>query len=332
MSIFKRTHRYPRSANILKSSIPTGRSIYRFVALDLDGTTLNTKHQLSKRNIAAIRSMVEKGVGVAIATGRSMSGIYEHLETLQLPYPIPVLCLNGALALKGTCDGKTQPLFTDPVPKDLVSQVVSLGQETGDMIQFYVDDKVYALPLNEEHQVLMKRYQVLTGHPQTQLRDVKELKSIGQPAKILLLTNDADGLMEKAKNRFGNKLHLVRGSPEPFFVEFLQKGVCKGTGLLKLCQVEKIDPSSIVAFGDGDNDMEFLQNAGFGIAMKNAREVTKDKADMVLPYTNDQDGVGRQIEDMLSEGSLVGCDNLDNGHSLEVSKRTEFEHKTAMMK
>jgi len=129
-------------------------------------------------------------------------------------------------------------------------------------VQFYIGDKVYAVPKSEKHLELMKRYEVLAGYPQIKLKDFNELEKLGDPAKILLLTEDPDSLLEMAKKKFGDSLHLVRGSPDPFFVEFLAKGVCKGTGLLKLCEAEKIDPKSIVAFGDGDNDMEFLQYAG----------------------------------------------------------------------
>jgi len=95
---------------------------------------------------------------------------------------------------------------------------------------------------------------------------------------------------------------MIRGSPHPFFVEFLRPGCCKGTGLAKLCEAIGISLENVAAFGDGDNDKEMLQLAGLGVAVKNARDVTKASADIVLELTNDQDGVAEFIAKLAREG------------------------------
>ena len=99
-------------------------------------------------------------------------------------------------------------------------------------------------------------------------------------------------------------MHIIRGHP-PFFVEFLAPGVCKGTGLVELCRHLDIDVAELVAFGDGDNDKEYLQFAGLGVAMHNARDVVKDVADYVTPYTNDDDGVVRELDRLRGESRLT---------------------------
>lgn len=60
----------------------------------------------------------------------------------------------------------------------------------------------------------------------------------------------------------------------------------------------------MLAFGDGDNDLEFLQLAGWGVAMKNAREVVKETADEVCEWSNDEDGVIRTLQQYELEGKL----------------------------
>jgi len=283
---------------------PTIPAKLSFVALDLDGTTLNTDHKISTKNLGVIRDVLNRKIGLAIATGRSMSGIYEHLEKIKPSVPVPVLSLNGALCLRYGVDGKITEIFKDPVPADIVKEVVALGLEKGFMVQFYISDEIYAYPQTEKHIEHMKKYESLAGHPQKVIKSEEELMALGQPAKILLFTDDPDSLIKFSEEKFGDRVHLVRGSPVPFFVEYLAKGVCKGNGLLKLCKELKIDPKSVLAFGDGDNDKEFLELSGYGVAMKNARDVTKAKADYVLQWTNDEDGVGRQLELMIQEGKL----------------------------
>lgn len=76
--------------------------------------------------------------------------------------------------------------------------------------------------------------------------------------------------------------HIIRGSPSPFFVEFLLPGVTKGSALSKLCDHMGMSTSACLAFGDGENDAEFLAVAGIGCAMKNARPAAKEAADIVL--------------------------------------------------
>jgi hydroxymethylpyrimidine pyrophosphatase-like HAD family hydrolase len=65
----------------------------------------------------------------------------------------------------------------------------------------------------------------------------------------------------------------------------------------------------VVSFGDGENDEEFLRYAGLGIAMKNARPLAKSAANLVLEWTNEEDGVARQLQRMDTEGSF--CFDLE---------------------
>ena len=96
---------------------------------------------------------------------------------------------------------------------------------------------------------------------------------------------------------------VIRGSP-PFFVEVLHGDVSKGAGLVQLCASLGVPATEVVAFGDGDNDIEFLQEAGLGLAMANARQVLKDVADGVTERSNDQDGVAHELERLVAEGLL----------------------------
>lgn len=106
---------------------------------------------------------------------------------------------------------------------------------------------------------------------------------VAECGKILIFSSDVDELLaEVHKEGLHTEFHIIRGSPHPFFVEFLVRGVSKGSSVKLLCDHLDLKSDEVVAFGDGDNDREMLQFAGIGVAMKNAKDVLKEVADVVL--------------------------------------------------
>lgn len=203
---------------------------------------------------------------------------------------MPVVCVNGA---KGICvavtnagtgignenekgnpmfDGRltiTKELFHEPVPYDVTEKTLDLAIKNGYTVNYYVD------------------------HPEIDIIKICEgesyskAKSLGLPSKLLVLTGEQklDEAVTFFKKELANDATVIRGSP-PFFVEILNKTVCKGFGLQRMCQVFDVPLEQTIAFGDGDNDAEFIQMAGMGIAMKNARQNIKDLADDITEFTN----------------------------------------------
>lgn len=124
-------------------------------------------------------------------------------------------------------------------------------------------------------------------------------------AKVLIMTDDADKLLQLAREELDtSEFTIIRGSPDPFFVEFLRPDVTKGAGLELLCKSQGIMMEDVVAFGDGDNDKEMLLLAGLGCAMGNAKTVTKEAANVVLAHSNDEDGVARHLEELIEQGVI----------------------------
>ena len=167
----------------------------------------------------------------------------------------------------------------------------------------------------------------------------------GLPTKqvVLFPEDQQDAAMEAFQSMFSkDQATIVRGSLG-WFLEVLHPDVTKGSGLQRLCSCfsrhssgdddtdtvklphwndfvldtyhsqndqlshrnQLLGLESVVAFGDADNDLEFLQLAGRGIAMKNGRQVCKDVADEITDYTNDEDGVIMTLQRMEAEGLLV---------------------------
>lgn len=158
---------------------------------------------------------------------------------------------------------------------------------------------------------MVKRYRELTGAHHTFVDSYDRLAATrGLPYKILLMTNDVDGVFAAAAaiaarpHARAPTYHAIRGSP-PFFVEFLDAATCKGRGLEKLCGLLGVGLGAVVAFGDGDNDVEFLQAAGLGVAMCNARPAVQACADVVSAKVHGADGVAHELEELMRAGRLA---------------------------
>ena len=305
---------------------------FRFVALDLDGTLLNSEHKVSPGTIEYIHRLDAMGFGVMVATGRSLNTVYDTVLALNLPNPIPVVCSNGARGVmcqptpSDECpnDGDSSSkvtwttLFDTPVPEPVARRSIELATELGFVSQYYVGDDIYANPTTEEHRSLVELYKDMTG-AKTKCVDnmvAEVLEKHPLPSKQLVLFNEKE--QDQTMVKFAEALNgpefltddgrpptLVRGS-FGWFLEVLHPDVNKGNGLKRICQDHlKIGLESVVAFGDGDNDKEFIQFAGWGVAMSNARPIIKDVADQIIDFNNNEEGVLKTLQSMESDGLLV---------------------------
>jgi 5-amino-6-(5-phospho-D-ribitylamino)uracil phosphatase len=281
----------------------------KMVAIDLDGTLLNSNHELSTKTIETLKLLSKSGTLVCIATGRSTASVQFYTNILKLDIVLPCVCFNGAVGVKLKAEESFEPeqIFMDCLNTDKAMKLLELANKEGMVAQYYngLTSEIQAVPIQTEHKELMGRYASLVGASQTELDDYSTAIDKSQACKILILTHDVDRLIQLAQDEFGkDSYHIIRGSPDPFFVEFLNPGVCKGSGLEKLCTAINIPLECVVAFGDGDNDKEMLKTVGHGVAMKNARDITKICANKVLDLTNDEDGVACYIEELMTAGAF----------------------------
>lgn len=332
-------------ASVVVSSLVSSTS-FRMVALDLDGTLLHSNHQMSDNTRDYLRYLDEKGIIIVIATGRAAPTVYEHIERLNLPHPIPVVCSNGSRGLQcsvmdhsdelssstststrtsaatsslSSLSIHSQELFSVPVPDGVARRTMELATELGCVTQYYVGEYIFANPWLPHHYELTALYKDLTGSQTIYVHDNFEAAwNLGLPSKQLVLCrcDEQDAIMEAFQTALNpnsdsssiadgkSSATIVRGSLG-WFLEVLHPDVCKGLGLKRMCEHLNVPLRDVVAFGDGDNDIEFIQLAGKGIVMKNGRDVCKEVADEVISYTNDEDGVMKTLQRMEAEGSLM---------------------------
>lgn len=311
---------------------------FRAVALDLDGTLLHSNHKMSDAAVAYLRHLSSRGIQIIIATGRAGPTVMEHVAKLNLPGPLPVVCSNGARGLFCQANGpnggdvSVDEIFTLPIPHDITKRAVKLAKKLGQVVQYFNEDDIYANPTMKHHYSLTERYTFKTGSRiihqsplNTSFDDL--LKKNKLPCKLLILCPKEDLNKVRAayeKEFCKNEATLIYGKsgvPQGWvheimalekvqtphggwFIEILNPQVCKGAGLERMCEILDVKPKDAVAFGDGDNDVEFLKVAGKGFAMKNGRAKVKKIADEVTEHTNNEDGVLRTLQRMERDGEL----------------------------
>lgn len=278
------------------------------VALDLDGTLLDSTHKIAPVQAEYLRSLHDRGFVVCIATGRAAPSVYEHVRALNLRDPIPVVCSNGARGF--TLDARTlaqRELFYTPVPRPIIQETLAIAQQHGFAVQYYYEDAIYVNSSTPEHLQIVQKYSELTGSRIEPVQDHFQslIRQDHLPSKLLVLF-DESMLPEASKaytSQLANKATVVMGAFD-WFLEVLHPSITKGHGLQQMCQELAIPLENCIAMGDGANDLEFLEMAGLGLAMKNAKDIVKKHADATLNWSNDEHGVMNALQQLEAEGKL----------------------------
>jgi len=340
MTIFKKQPKEGQPEQAPKSEEEP--NFFSAVALDLDGTALNSRGKLSSTTIQELRRLDAKGFTIMLATGRPIGSTYEPIRDLNLPHPIPVVCSNGAQGMlcwptttddnkdTGVVNIDKEELFSMPVPNHVVQRTLELADKHSFVVQCYIDDKIYADPKGPQHFLLANKYFALTGkkpifHSNTPEKDQPFLTTIMQkhngrlPSKLLVLcrTDQQKNMMKVLdKGLTKDSAYHIKGKPpvvskgqHGWFAEILCPHVHKGNGLAQMLKHLDIPIKQCLAFGDGNNDYEFLYLAGRGYAMKNGSKLAKHIANETIAYDNDSDGVVRTLLELEKEGTLIFRDN-----------------------
>lgn len=259
--------------------------MYKLVALDMDDTLLNTSHEISPRTADAIRRATAQGVTVTIATGRMYCSARPFAEGLGLD--VPLITYNGAL-IKGVLSGDT--LFHCPIDASVAGEVLAFFRQQGWYLQSYVDDKLYVAEMNEH----ARYYEKLSKIPAIAAGDAFYTMQ-SAPTKLLTIAEPA----EIARRRdilqplFGDRLYIAISKPN--FLEMVNPAVNKGMALARLAERLGIGREQVMAVGDSFNDLDMIEYAGWGVAMGNAPDAVKQRAQAVVG-TNADDGVAEAFE------------------------------------
>lgn len=263
--------------------------MYKLVVIDLDNTLLNEEHKISEKNREMVQKVRSKGIEVIIATGRMYISAKPYLKALSLNNS--AIVYNGAM-VKDVETDKT--IYHKPIDKKDAKEIITDIKKEGLHINLYQDDKLYVDQDNE----YTKRYEEVSGIQAVRVEDLSELDII-DPTKLLIIEDDPELHVYYQKyldRKYGDKINVTES--KSYFIEIGAKGVNKGKTLQQLISEKDIERNEIIAIGDSYNDLEMLSYAGTGIAMGNAPEEIKKKADMIAPH-NEEDGVAVILDKLI---------------------------------
>lgn len=269
----------------------------KMIGLDLDGTLLTDKKELTDRTKAALRRAIELGITVLVASGRPWMGVPEELRNF--PGMRYALTSNGARIIDTKDDRVIEEHLLSP---ELALKALAVCGKYDTLQEVYFDGQGYA-PEDQMAYVekyhrnpSMCEYMRKTRLPVKDIRKLVEQENRGLD-KVQALFADMDERETAWKELEQEKgLELV-GSLQ-YNIEINAAGVNKGTGLVNLGRMLGIRREEIMAFGDGDNDIAMLREAGFGVAMANADEQVKAAADYIT-LSNEEEGVAEAIERLV---------------------------------
>jgi Cof subfamily protein (haloacid dehalogenase superfamily) len=267
------------------------------IAIDLDGTLLNSHTQLSERNHSALNKCIEQGIPIIIATSRP-ARIFKRIFPQDLAARCSLVVMNGALAVgRFPLSGKIKQILPEKTIRDIINIALEYDKHT--RITIEIEGYEFGTNWNWDKETLWQRN---SATPEMVLSLEKAIRR--SPCKVALGNTNIFPLAEIIEKQFGETISIVGAS----FVSTLAnpllnitaKTATKPETLKRLLVPHGISLTDTVAFGDDLPDLEMLQACGIPVAMANAIPEIKS----VTRYetaSNDEDGIAVVLEQMLTQ-------------------------------
>lgn len=275
--------------------------MYRLLAIDIDGTLINSNHELTPPTCAALERAGQAGIRVVLATGRRYRHALPMVELLGIRAPL--VTASGAL-VKDPADHDTlyRAAFEPQTLLGVLQSIDALGYDPVFFADTYTEGFDYYLPRLDVRTPELARY--LAKNP-GRGRLCPDLLTDPPPGLFAgFVTGERQQILEVEQSlhrQLPGKLQTnVLYSPyfSGSFLEVAPAGITKWSGVLHLAEQWGLSGHEICAVGDDRNDLPMIRGAGLGIAMGNASSEIKDTAQRIAP-SHDDDGLVQVVEWLL---------------------------------
>jgi Cof subfamily protein (haloacid dehalogenase superfamily) len=267
---------------------PSFPSDVQAFACDFDRTLVGRDSLLRPRTRATIARSQAAGIPVIVATGRMFRSVRPFLAEAGIEEP--VVCYQGA-AVVDPVSGAF--LLHEPLALDPAREVITLLTELGHPPNCYVDDRLYV----DRHTEYSRMY---AGFQHLPVEEVGDLVAwlAEAPTKLVAVADPEEipALRAAVAERLADRIYLTTSLPH--LLEIGNPAASKGSGMAFVAEHLEISLERIVSFGDGENDLELIAEAGFGIAVEDANPLLLERADWVCPSA-EVEGVATVIDTYL---------------------------------
>ena len=286
--------------------------MYKLIAIDLDGTLLNSYGQVSEKNKMVLNDAIEQGIEVVLASGRSSNSI-KNIAT-DLKNAKYIICGNGSLIYDLQ---KEEIIYDKFIEKKKALQIIQICEQNSIYYNVYTENMVIAKTLENNVLFYHQENANKSDSKKTKINLVENiyeyvdnleneniLKFTFSDKSSIIFNSIIKKLREIKNIDVLDVAHMSRKiiksgteeiSLEYYYTEITSENVDKWNAIIWLAKNLNINESEIMAIGDNVNDKLMIQNAGLGVAMGNSAPYIKEIADEVVA-TNNEDGVAEAVE------------------------------------
>lgn len=266
----------------------------KLISLDLDGTLLDSRKRLSAGNLQALKACIARGVQIVPTTGRTVDGVPAVVK--EIPGVRYAIATNGAIIY----DMKEEKIIDRRMlDHSKALSILHILEEYPVMYDPYINGR----GITEEKFFNHMDNFGLTKELQDMVRITRDVvpniirfvEENDSPIEKINMFFADPSLKSQIRKRLNEISDIIITSSIPLNLEINHPEATKGKGILRLAEYLGISREETMAFGDGENDLSMIIEAGIGVAMENGIDFLKANADYVTK-SNDEDGVAAAID------------------------------------
>jgi Cof subfamily protein (haloacid dehalogenase superfamily) len=261
---------------------------YRLVALDLDGTLLDSQLQIRSETFVALARLRAQGIEAMIVTGRHHVAAYPYWH--QLGLSLPAICCNGAYVYDFAT---SRPLASDPLTRNEARALLALSRQHAVYTIVYDRDFMAYETIDGQLRKMLNWSATLAPALRPRFEKVESFERLIESSQTIwkfISAADDPAAMRAFVADVEQSLGLCCVWSGATRLDITHGGNSKGRRLAEWIADKGIAPAEVIAFGDHQNDMEMLRMAGMGVAMGNSQADVQACADWVTG-SNDDNGI-----------------------------------------
>lgn len=258
----------------------------KLIATDLDGTLLNDKKEIGSYTIEILNKLMnDYKIELVLSSGRPYEGVKNYNKLLKNN--------NYSIIFNGACiaDREGKIMYRKTIEENISESIIKLSEKYDVCIHIYDNGKYIVSKEDFPIKSYVQKEQSLPA-----VYGLNNIKTYIIDKMLILGQRD---ILNKLQAEIDSQFNVHSCFSGPLSLEITANGANKGNALKWICNNKGGDIKDVIAFGDNFNDIEMIEYAGIGVAMANAEEELKQKADYTA-LSNEEDGVGKFLSNIFS--------------------------------